>query len=893
MTIQDMLTRWKRMQGFESLYVPGTDHAGIATQSVVEKHLMQTEGKRRTDFTREEFLARVWEWKEEYQANISSQMRALGLAVDWQRYAFTLDEARSKGVMTVFKKLYDDGLIYRGNYIVNWDPVTGTALADDEVEYTEVAGFLWHLKYPFEDDPTRFAVVATTRPETMLGDVAVAVNPTDERYRDLVGRHVILPLVDRRIPIIADDFVEKDFGSGMVKITPAHDPNDFQTGLRHGLDQINVMHPDARINELGGAYEGLDRYEARERIVADLKQLGFLDRIEKYNTRVGRSYRSGAVIEPYLSKQWFVKIRPLADMATRAVREADSGDGVRIVPRSWEATYFHWMDNVRDWCISRQLWWGHRIPVFTHDDTGEQACTADGNPPDESGRWTQDPDVLDTWFSSWLWPFSTLGWPAAEGEELPADLKKFYPTSCLVTGHDILFFWVARMIMAGYDVMGRKPFDDTYLHGLIFGKSYYREQEGKHIYVSQEERKECEAGNVPPGVLEKWEKMSKSKGNVIDPLEMIEEYGADATRFTLMAYCAQGRSIDLDRTRFEGYRNFTNKIWNAARLIWDRVGGLEPRVYFRKITPEERRAMPVEDRWVLSRLAEVARTMTRRMEAYEFDGVAGAFYHFLWGEFCDWYLEFSKARTFDDSSAEAKLSGDRARTTLVVVLEHLMRLVAPICPFISEEVHARFREHFGDAAAELHPPMAEDSIHVAPWPGSATYLDDWADPAAEAEVAEIQGLAYALRNIRGEMRIQPGQAIDVFVTAAEGAEASEAAAAVARASGAEKLLRQCTRMGSFTVGGKPGEGAGLVSTAIAGALQVHVPLPAELVAAEVERMRKEAARLEGEVARLRGRLANEKFVSKAPAEVVAKERERLASLENEEKTITAHLARLG
>jgi len=886
LTLQDTLTRWKRMAGFEALYVPGTDHAGIGTQTVVEKHLLRTEGKRRTEYTREEFLKKVWAWKEEYQANIDSQLRALGTSVDWTRYAFTLDEPRYRAVMYAFWKLYGDGLIYKGDYVVNWDPGTGTALADDEVEYSDQEGQLWHLKYPLTDDPAQFAVVATTRPETMLGDVAVAVNPADERYKSWVGKTVTLPLVNRQIPIIADDFVDAAFGSGMVKITPAHDPNDFQCGLRHDLPRIVMMTPEAVVNEHGGPYQGLDRFAARERVVEDLKKLGLLLKVEKHQNRIGKSYRSGSIIEPYLSKQWFVKMAPLAEKARRAVRSEDGTAGpVALIPQTWESTYFHWMNNVRDWCISRQLWWGHRIPVFTHKQTGKIVCTRDGNAPDASGQWEQDPDVLDTWFSSWLWPMSTLGWPEKElglrADDHP-DFKKFYPTSVLVTGHDILFFWVARMIMAGCHFTGEAPFSKTPLTGLIFGKSYFREKEGKVFYVTPEEREKCEAGEVPKGVEGKWEKMSKSKGNVIDPLDMIDSFGCDAVRLTLLAYCAQGRNIDLDRQRFEGYRNFANKLWNAARLVLDRVKDRDAKSYYRTITKESRAALPLEDRWILSRLAEAAEKSTKALEEFRFDEVVSAIYQFVWGDFCDWYIEFTKQRTTGDSE-----SGNQARTVLLTVLETIVRLLHPACPFLTEEIWQKIKQHFV-GAEDLYAVIKAPSICKAAWPGgcvgdAGAPISAWRDAAAESAMAQVQNWVGAIRNIRGEMGVQPADSVDLIVETANLALINEFRAA-------ESLLRSSIRLIDVTYGATNKHDDGLLSMAVVGEVTLRVPLPARMVAAEKERLTKELGRLDSEAEKIRAKLSNESFVGKAPEAVVARERERLAGIERDAGTLRERIS---
>ncbi|MGZ6298244.1 MAG: valine--tRNA ligase, partial [Parachlamydiaceae bacterium] len=563
-TLQDVLIRWKRMSGFETLWIPGTDHAGISTQTVVERHLINSTGKRRKDFAREEFLNHVWKWKEENQHRIINQLKRLGCSCDWERQRFTMDEGNNTAVRLTFKRLYDEGLIYRGDRLVNWDPVTQTTLSDDEVEYEERNSFLWHFKNPLSDG-SGYIHLATTRPETMLGDTAVAVSPKDARYQHLIGQTVRLPLMNRDIPIIADHLVDPTFGTGVVKVTPAHDPNDYQMGLTHQLPMINIMTPDGKVNENGGSFAGLSFEEARQAVVKEMEALGLVDKIEPHINRVGVSYRSKAMIEPYLSKQWFVRMDGFANRLRSAITEGK----IKLVPKNWENTYFHWINNLRDWCISRQLWWGHRIPIWYSKTNPEtMICYAGEGLPSEVAaapeEWEQDEDVLDTWFSSQLWPFSTLGWPT----ETP-ELKRFYPNSTLITGHDILFFWVARMLLIGEYIMGELPFPETFLHGLIYAKSYWRDAPGGGIaYVSPEERDLYEHGKpIPKDVKYRYEKMSKTKGNIIDPLEIIDAYGTDAIRMALCASASQAREIDLDLRRFEEFKNFTNKVWNGARFV--------------------------------------------------------------------------------------------------------------------------------------------------------------------------------------------------------------------------------------------------------------------------------------------------------------------------------------
>nr|NGX45240.1 Valine--tRNA ligase [Chlamydiota bacterium] len=636
-TLQDVLIRYQRMAGFEALWVPGTDHAGIATQTVVERDQIARTGKRRSDFEREEFLELVWEWKEKSQEHILRQLRRLGCSCDWDRLAFTMDETRSRAVKTLFKKMFDEGLIYRGDYLVNWDPVTQTALADDEVEYEERETRLCTLRYPIEGTDG-FIEVATTRAETMLGDTAVAVNPKDERYSALVGKMVRLPIVDRLIPIIADNYVDPEFGSGAVKITPAHDPNDYEIGLRHDLPMINLMTPDGKMNENTGEFAGLTMEEGRLAVLQKLKSLDAVVQAIPYNHRVGVSYRSKAVIEPYLSKQWFVKMSQFKEPLIEAVKLGK----VKIIPKDWENTYFHWIENLRDWCISRQLWWGHRIPIWYRGE--EMVCfDGEGVPPevekDPSGL-VQDEDVLDTWFSSALCPMSIHGWP-----EKSAVLGKFYPASVLITGHDILFFWVARMIMMGEYTTKEVPFPETFIHGLIYGKSYWRYgEDGNIAFVTGKERLDYDLGKTPPPeVHSKWEKMSKSKGNVIDPIEIIDTYGTDAMRLALTSVATHARQIDLDRRRFEEYKNFINKLWNGARFVLMNLEDLSKEELASGINPAH---LKLEDKWMLSRLNSAIKEMHTHLEAYAFDKTAHLAYTFFWDVFCAYYVELVKPTLF-------------------------------------------------------------------------------------------------------------------------------------------------------------------------------------------------------------------------------------------------------
>ncbi|MBI1290816.1 valine--tRNA ligase [bacterium] len=877
-TIQDILIRHHRMAGFNTLWVPGTDHAGIATQHVVVEKLRQ-EGKRREDLGRDGFVSEVWRWKDTYHARITSQIKQLGCSCDWSREAFTLDDERAGAVRVAFKRLYDEGLIYRGKYLVNWDPVSLTALADDEVEYEDEEGSLWHLKYPFADGSGRFAVVATTRPETMLGDVAVAVNPADERYKDVIGQLVELPLTGRKIPIIADDFVKADFGSGMVKITPAHDPNDFLCGQRHGLEMIDVFTDSAAINDrMPEKYRGLDRYEARKVVVEDLKAAGLLERIEKHHHRVGRGYRSKAIVEPRLSDQWFVRWGAMAERAVAAVR----GGEIRIVPQSQENTFFSWMGSLRDWCISRQLWWGHRIPIwYRKDDKSRMICwDNDGVPPEvaaEPDAWSQDPDVLDTWFSSALWPFSVMGWP-----KQTKDLQVYFPTSVLVTGHDILFFWVARMMMMSYGLTGTFPFKEVFLHGLIFGKSYYRRKGGDLELISPAERRELkldEMDKLPGGVEYRWEKMSKSKGNVIDPIEMFDIFGVDATRIALAAYSGQGRTIEIDRQRIEGYRNFINKLWNASRFVLQVTEDL-PVASFGKVAAADLRR---EDRWILHRLSETIEATTKSIRAYNFTDYINAIYQFLWSDYCDWYVELVKGRVYGRGNVDT--TSLVAKNVLLTVLEQTLRLLHPVIPYATEEIWQLIKSRYevaagGRVADRFVDTLDKPSICVAAWPSVA----DYREPQACTEVQFIQGVIGSIRNIRGEMAVPLDMKVEVHALHPDAAWRGVLESAL-------QQVMTLANVKELTVGTELPEAA-FASTAVSGDLKLQVVLPAELRTAEVGRLEKEYAKLEKGWQATNGKLSNEKFVGSAPEAVVAKEREKLAAYESDMAAIREKLVAL-
>ncbi|MDD5285719.1 MAG: valine--tRNA ligase [Desulfuromonadaceae bacterium] len=822
-TLQDILCRWKRMQGYNVLWMPGTDHAGIATQNVVERQL-SVEGKDRHDLGREDFIERVWKWKAESGGQIIGQLKRLGASCDWERERFTMDEGLSRAVRTVFVKLFEDGLIYRDNRLINWCPRCHTALSDIEVEHEDKKGHLWHIRYPVVGQPGRFVTVATTRPETMLGDTAVAVHPEDERYSDLVGHKVLLPLLNREIPVVADDYVDREFGTGVVKITPAHDFNDFEVGLRHALDKINVLDESGIINAAGHQYEGLDRFVARSRIVAELEAAGLLEKIDDHAMSVGGCYRCKTVVEPYLSLQWYVKVAPLAERALAAVKEGKT----RILPKQWENTYYDWMENIRDWCISRQIWWGHRIPAWFCDHC--DGVTVSMEIPTKcskcgSDEIRQETDVLDTWFSSALWPFSTMGWP-----EQTSELKTFYPTSCLVTGFDILFFWVARMMMMGLHFMDEVPFRDVYIHALV------RDAQGQ--------------------------KMSKSKGNVIDPLTTIDQYGTDAFRFTLAAFAAQGRDIKLAEERIAGYRNFCNKVWNAARFTLMNLEGFDPE----KLSLDKMELCQGE-KWILHRLNETIRTVDETLTGYRYNESAMALYQFTWSEFCDWYLELSKQDLYNGTP-------ERKQTVQYVLwytLEKLLRLLHPFMPFITEEIWqalpATVRAPFAapDGAEQATPLQ---TIMLAEYP---EYCEHLSFPDAAAEMERVMAVIGGIRNIRGEMEVPPSKQIAVILSCG-----SEESLRLMKHN--EGSMIALARLSDLAIGQgieKPED----ASIQVAGDVRIYVPLRGLVdVAAEEERLLKEIGKIEKEIEMFSKKLESPAFVDRAPAGIVDKERQKLADV---------------
>lgn len=877
--LQDILIRWKRMCGFEALWVPGTDHAGIATQTVVERHLIATKGKRRTDYSRDEFLKIVWQWKEEREGVILSQLKSLGCSCDWTRLRFSMDEGCDLAVRTAFKKLFDQGLIYQGDYLVNWDPVTQTALADDEVEYEERESFLWHFRYPLADG-SEDAIIATTRPETMLGDTAVAVNPKDRRYHHLIGQKINHPITGRQILIIGDHHIKPEFGTGMVKITPAHDPNDYRMGMEHSLPLINVLSPDGHMNENALEFSGMTREEARECVVAKLKDLGLLVKVEPYTHRVGVSYRSKAVIEPYLSKQWFIRMGEFAKKLSSAAKEKR----IQFLPPNWEHTYFHWVDHLRDWCISRQLWWGHRIPIFTHkEDPSKQICyIGEGLPPEverEPDLWQQEEDVLDTWFSSALWPLSTLGWP----HETP-DLKKFYPTSVLVTGHDILFFWVARMLVMGEHFGESLPFPETFLHGLIYGKSYWREQEGGQIaYVSPEEKKQYDLGKpIPKDVHEKWEKLSKSKGNVIDPLELIDTYGTDALRLALCSIANQSPQIDLDRRKFEEFGHFANKVWNGARFVLMNLSDLSPERLSKGL---DRSKLTIDDKWILARLNRVNQEVNASLSHYQFDETARLAYDFFWKEFCAYYVEITKPVLFGKEGT--KEQREQKQILLLIVLNNALRLLHPIAPFITEELFMRLKEMFGQTQVGSVDPYTKelvDSLH-APSISVAKYPDlvsaDDLDPLIEEQFQFLMEIIYALRNIRGEMRLPPKVAADLVIESP-----------LKHHVGIKShlfIIRALIQLGDVTLV-EQADSLPFSAVGNVGETKLHLLLPQELIEQEKKRLAKEQEKLEKQKVRLQKQLDNQDFLLRASSLVIEKQRQSLQETEQKLDVIQKRLA---
>ncbi|HSD10290.1 MAG TPA: valine--tRNA ligase [Candidatus Binatia bacterium] len=836
-TIQDILCRYRRMLGDVTLWIPGTDHAGIATQNVVERQVA-AEGTDRRALGREKFVERVWSWKKESGSTITRQLARLGVSCDWERERFTMDEGLSRAVREVFVTLYEQGLVYRDRYLINWCPRCRTALSDLEAEHQETAGELYHLRYPYADGSGAI-VVATTRPETLLGDTAVAVHPEDERYRDKIGKQVILPVLGRRIPIIADSAVSREFGTGAVKITPGHDPNDFLTGKRHGLPMISVMDEEARMTAEAGPYRGLDRYDCRKRLVADLEAEGLVEKVEPHRLAVGQCYRCRTVVEPLLSVQWFVRVGPLARPAIAAVRDGRT----RFVPEHWEKVYFGWMENIRDWCISRQLWWGHQVPAWycldcdraaIHGEASEGLVVSEhaipivsrtdptGCPRCHGKNLVRDSDVLDTWFSSALWPFSTMGWP-----EKTATLARFYPTSALVTGFDIIFFWVARMMMMGLHFMNDVPFRDVYVHALV------RDEQGQ--------------------------KMSKSKGNVIDPLELLDRYGTDALRFTLVALSAMGRDIKLSEDRVEGYRNYANKIWNAARFVLLNVAAEQTVPSQLPLLPDD---LTLADRWILHRLAVVSAEVRAALESYRFNEAASALYRFLWADYCDWYLEMAKISLGEPARRATTLG------VLVGVLERFLRLLHPFMPFLTEELWQA-----------LPAPKSAESIMVAAYPEADA---DWLRAEVDAMDTVIETIR-AVRNVRADLNVAPSAAVELVVFGGGRPRLEPHERYVRRLAGVNRI--------DYRDGGERPKGA---ATVVVDGLELAIPLRGlvEDPAAEIARNRKQLEKLDKEMRGIAAKLANPQFLERAPAEIVEKEREKERELAERRASLERSVERL-
>ena len=821
-TMQDILIRYKRMQGYNALWQPGTDHAAIATEVKVIDSLKK-QGIDKNDLGREGFLEKCWEWKDEYGSRIINQLKKMGSSADWSRERFTMDKGCSDAVLEVFIKLYEKGLIYKGSRIVNWCPVCKTSISDAEVEHEEQDGFFWHINYPVVGEAGRFVEIATTRPETLFGDTAVAVNPDDERYQDIIGKMLKLPMTDREIPVIADSYVDKEFGTGCVKITPAHDPNDFEVGKRHNLEEIVVINDDATMNSKAGRYAGMDRYECRKALVEDLEKEGLLVKVVPHSHNVGTHDRCGTTVEPMIKQQWFVKMDDLIKPAVDGVKNGD----IKLLPKRMEKTYFNWTDNIRDWCISRQLWWGHRIPAYYCDECGEMVVSK--NAPEKCPKcgcthMTQDPDTLDTWFSSALWPFSTLGWP-----EKTEDLDYFYPNDVLVTGYDIIFFWVIRMIFSGYEQMGKAPFHTVLFHGLV------RDSQGR--------------------------KMSKSLGNGIDPLEVIDKYGADALRLTLITGNAPGNDMRFYWERVEASRNFANKVWNASRFIMMNLEGME-------VTEPAISDLAPEDKWILSAVNTLTKDVTENMDKFELGIAVQKVYDFIWDEFCDWYIEIAKVRTYKkDEDARAANS---ALWTLRTVLGQALKLLHPYMPFITEEIYCT-----------LNP--QEETIMLADWP---VYKEEWNFSAEEEMLAHVKELVKGIRNLRTEMDVPPSRKAKVFIV-------SEDKALCETFESMKKTYQNLISASEIDVqSDKAGIGEDAVSVVIPGAV-VYMPLE-DLVdmEKEKERLLKEEERLKKELARSHGMLNNEKFVSKAPAAKIQEEKDKLAKYEQMMATVQERLAQM-
>ncbi|WP_188206294.1 valine--tRNA ligase [Alkalibacillus aidingensis] len=815
-TLQDIITRYKRMQGFDVLWLPGMDHAGIATQAKVEAKLKE-EGQNRHDLGREKFLEKSWDWKEEYASFIRTQWEKLGLGVDYSRERFTLDDGLSNAVREVFVTLYEQGLIYRGEYIINWDPSTQTALSDIEVIYKEVQGAFYHMKYPLKDGSGHIEV-ATTRPETMLGDTAVAVHPDDERYQHLIGQKVTLPIIGREIEIVADDYVDMEFGSGAVKITPAHDPNDFEIGNRHNLERVLVMNEDGSMNENAGKYKGLDRFECRKQIVEDLQNEGVLFKIEEHTHQVGHSERSDAVVEPYLSTQWFVNMQPLAE---QAIKLQETDDKVDFVPDRFEKTYLHWMETIRDWCISRQLWWGHRIPAWYHKETGEVFVGREA--PEDIENWEQDEDVLDTWFSSALWPFSTMGWPDQDSY----DLNRYFPTDVLVTGYDIIFFWVSRMIFQSKHFMDRRPFKDVLIHGLV------RDAQGR--------------------------KMSKSLGNGVDPMDVIDQYGADSLRYFLATGSSPGQDLRFQWEKVESTWNFANKIWNASRFVIMNLEGFK----YEDIDLSGKKS--VADEWILTRLNETVENVTRNIDRYDFGEAGRHLYNFIWDDFCDWYIEMAKLPLYGDDETAKQTT----RSVLVTTLDSILKMLHPFMPFISEEIWE-------------HIPHQGESITTAEWP---QVKEAYNYQQSRNEMDRLVSIIRSVRNVRAEVDTPMSKEINIIIKANDEAIVEEL-------NKNDHYLNHFCNPEKLTIGTSVEVPEQSKSAVVTGA-EIFFPLEGLIdIDAEINRLKGELEKWNQEVDRVQKKLANENFVNKAPEKVVQEERDKEKDYSEKQKLVKERIAEL-
>jgi valyl-tRNA synthetase len=865
-TIQDILIRFNRMNGKQALWVPGTDHAGIATQSVVEKKIFKETGKKRTDFNRDEFVSKILEWKDIHQEKITSQIKKLGASADWSKERFTLDENATFAVKTAFKKLFDQGLIYRGDYLVNWDTHLQTAIADDEVEHEEKDGHLWYFSYPVENSNEKITI-ATTRPETMLADTAVAVNGSDERYKHLIGKNVILPITFRVIPIIKDHYVDKDFGSGAVKITPAHDFNDYEIGIRHNLPMINILNQDGTINENGGQFKSMSILDARANIIEMMRSLNLLEKVEFHSHRVSISYRSKSIIQPLLSKQWFLKMEPFKEKLLSAIFD----EKIALIPKEWEKTYKHWIENIKDWCVSRQLWWGHRIPIWYDKENEDNViCSTDEEPLEVKAnpkRYRREEDVLDTWFSSALWPLTCLGWP-----EKTADIKKFYPTSVLVTGHDILFFWVARMILMGEFFGGDVPFHKVFLHGLIFAKSYWRKDtQGNIHYLDKAEWIHYEKGASPPSdIFFKWEKMSKSKGNVIDPLDIIEEYGTDALRLALTSSVTTAKQIDLDFRKFEEGKNFANKIWNASSFVIQNIssdlsGNLKEELF------------KLEDNWILSKYSLVIKSCHEAIESFNFANLFNALYRFFWDDFCAYYIEISKPYLYEKmGSLEER---QNKKLILLVILTASIKLLHPIAPFITEELFFILKEeNFKLSNHPLLNQIKEDFTKIGCAFCNLPVCNIYEKDAVDV-FEQVKETLHIIRNICREINIPPGEKIKVDIEEKNSPLKDY-----------ENIFHSLSKISSIQFYDLLPNSPSHCSIATSKNRKIRVFIPESLLEKEKIRLQKTLEKTIQNIQNLKMQLSNKDFTDKAPRALIEEKQTLYSSLLNTEKEIKEKLS---